>query len=157
LLKNVWKAERRRTMSLASPEIANFRESVWKQKQPSNIAISTADNSKEPGDLPSDTIVGQDEDNLYDASPLLSPSSQDEVPMSAEEAHRILWPDDMVKNSVTDPPLDGRPVERNEKYLLGDVSHIEDKTIMEEDNKHLRDEKDMALGLGLHKSRPKPS
>lgn len=156
LLKNVMRAERRRTLSMASPDIAGFRESLRSDdaaRRPSNLLrVKGGEESKS---LVSDNIQSERHNDLYDVSPPCSPISQEEVPMSAEEAHRILWPDDVIQNTAPDPG-NGPPVERNEKYLVGDVAHIEDKTIMEEDNKHLRDEKDFALGLGIHKSNPKP-
>jgi hypothetical protein len=41
-------------------------------------------------------------------------------------------------------------IESNEKYLLVDVAHIEDKTRLGEYHKQLRDEKDRAFGIGEH-------
>lgn len=156
LLRNVMKAERRRTLSMASPDIASFKERLRVDvapRRPSNfLRVRGIEESKYLG---SDNIHSQRHNDLYDVSPPCSPISQEEVPMSAEEAHRILWPDDLIQNTAP-APVNGQPVERNEKYLVGDVAHIEDKTIMEEDNKHLRDEKDLALGLGVHKGKPKP-
>ena len=72
--------------------------------------------------------------------------------MSAEEANKILWPDAAIENVQPDVRLNVQPLEGNEKYLMGDVAHIEDKAILHEDTKHLRDEKDAALGLGIYKT-----
>jgi len=151
LLKNVMKAERRRTLSTATSVTPVFRHKITR---PPNISPPNGEGSKY---LVSDNIPAQRQNDLYDVSPPYSPiSANDEVPMSPEEAQKILWPDDMIKKTESPPASNGQPVERNEKCLLGDVSHIEDKARMEDDNKHLRDEQDMALGLGIHKSKPRP-
>jgi hypothetical protein len=161
LLKNVMRAERRRTtstLSITSPDITGFREDLRRDAAPlrPTIRISPATGSEESKYLLSDNIQNQQYNDLYDVSPPSSPISQEAIPMSSEEAHRILWPDEMFQEMQPDQPK-AVPAERNEKYLVRDVSHIEDKTIMEEDNKHLRDEKDLALGLGIHKPNSRPS
>jgi hypothetical protein len=163
LLKNVMKAERRRTMSF-SPDPAIVRNTRRPDvMNPGRLNIITS-NSKDDESkfLVSDNIrsrVPLPDDppqDLYDASPPYSPISPDEVPMSTEEAHKILWPNEDSPPSLNtgSSTTNGFPVERNEKYLLGDVAHIEDKARVEDDNKHLRDEKDEALGLGIHKQNP---
>ena len=161
LLKNVMKAERRRTLS-SNPDSVTERNTLRSGvMDPSRLTIlpPKGDSSKS---LVSDNIrsrVPRPDDppeDLYDASPPYSPISPGEVPMSAEEAHQILWPNTDPPPSIdtTSSNTNGVPVERNEKYLLGDVAHIEDKARVEDDNKHLRDEKDEALGLGIHKKDP---
>ena len=78
--------------------------------------------------------------------------------MSEEEANRILWPD-AISAQVSSPIGNGkvrgdardRGLGENEKCLVGDVVHIEDKVRIVDGDKHLRDEKDMALGLGSYK------
>jgi hypothetical protein len=106
------------------------------------------------------------DDDLYDASPLVTSFTQGagEIEMSAEEAHRILWPDDEYAGPDTHP-------EENEKVLLDDIKRFggkpkantckastraEDKAKVVADEKHLRDEKDKALGLGLYKQGCRP-
>lgn len=72
--------------------------------------------------------------------------------MSHEEAQKILWPDDLVNSLKTpEPRMNDEPLEENEKYLMGEFAHSEDKARMEDNSKHLRDEKDVALGLGIYK------
>ena len=156
LLKNVWRAERRRTLLMASPDIAGFRESLRVDVTPGGqTKFAHARRRQELKTLALDNVQSQRHDDLYDVSPPYSPTGPEEAPMSAEEAHRILWPDDIIQ-TTTPSPLNSQPVERNEKYLVGDIMHIEDKAIIEQDNKHLRDEKDLALGLGVYKENPKP-
>jgi len=180
LLKNVMKAERRRTMSQLCADPTAIRQSMrGEDPWPSRPCVSipsagaehkslAADKAKLPlqPTTPHDSLqdlydaqwqpsTSQDGlNNLYDASPVFSPISPappDEVPMSEEEAHRILWPDEQPILSPKRPQTNGKSVEANEKFLLGHVSHIEDKARMVEDDKHLRDEKDRALGLGSYK------
>jgi hypothetical protein len=163
LLRNVMKAERRRTMSQLLSDPAAIRQSVraddlW----PTRSSVSTpehkslaADKNKLPAQLHPDTFR-----DLYDASPLSSPISpmppeEDEVPMSEEEAHRILWPDEspVLPPQNQDPQINGkgRGGSSSEKFLLGDGFHAEDKARMFEDDKVLRDEKDRALRMGAFK------
>jgi hypothetical protein len=105
-------------------------------------------------ELEGEELQDDDYDDMYGASPVRSPGTPDEPLMSHEDAMRFLYPDvptssssrrGLHQNGVDDP---------NEKYLLGDVSHIEDKARMGEGYKHLRDEKDKTLGLGAYKSKP---
>jgi hypothetical protein len=154
LLRNVMKAVRRRTMSMVTPENAFARDALRRDiAPPSSWNVGSCQNGEASKYLRSDNITSTPPSDLYDVSPSYSPISENEPPMSAEEAHKILWPD-----SVLPPPTkpDSRsadlPVERNEKYLMGDVAHIEDKARIQEDTKHLRDEKDAALGLGIYKT-----
>ncbi|EPE35029.1 hypothetical protein GLAREA_10724 [Glarea lozoyensis ATCC 20868] len=109
---------------------------------------------------------GEGDDDLYNASPLVPSFTQGagEIEMSAEEAHRILWPDDEYAGPDTHP-------EENEKVLLDDIKRFggkpkanicqasaraEDKAKVVADGKHLRDEKDKTLGLGLYKHGCRP-
>lgn len=155
LLKNIMRAERRRALSMASPELAVRKNPQGKLSLPRPHNDLRARRREESKYLVPDHIGSQRYNDLYDVSPPCSPSGQEEMPMSAEEAHRILWPDDVVQHSPTHTPNGRQMVEQNEKYLVSDIVHIEDKTIMEDDSKHLRAEKDMALGLGVHKSKAK--
>ncbi|KAH7312060.1 hypothetical protein BKA65DRAFT_600928 [Rhexocercosporidium sp. MPI-PUGE-AT-0058] len=172
LLKNVFKAERRKTMSQANPDIAGVRKGLRTNPQRLNpLKISILGSNEEPKSLAADrlrfpptAVAGSDTDSndLYDASPAFSPIQDDdgdeeveeveEIPMSEEEAHRILWPD-AITAQVSAPIIrsNNRAPENNEKCLVGDVVHIEDKVRIVDDDKHLRDEKDLALGLGIHK------
>jgi hypothetical protein len=160
LLKNIMRAQRKRTISQASPDVAIVREALRSDvKAPSRLDTSIPGTIDKAKSLASDNIRFRlsaadegPEHNIYDASPPFSPMSHDEVPMSYEEAHKILWPD---KESTLDPAdthASKNAVGRNEKCLVGDVLHIEDKARIMEDAKHLRDEKDQALGLGIYKT-----
>ncbi|KAF4629517.1 hypothetical protein G7Y89_g8628 [Cudoniella acicularis] len=185
LLKNVFRAERRRTLSQVGPDISSFREttkpSIAGPSRPNGANPPAKDNSKylrverpkitAPPRI--DTSGGNDD--LYDVSPPFTPLSHGDMPMSAEEAHRILWPDDDSFEETNQSPRERHPPRGSEKFLIGEVSnfsfgqktiprkgdvkHIEDKARMTEDdkNKHLRDEKDMALGLGAYKQSASPS
>jgi hypothetical protein len=153
LLKNVMKAVRRRTMSTVSPEIASAREALRQEiASPSPLNLGPSRNGEDSKYLRSEDIRSTPPNYLYDVSPPYSPITENELPMSAEEAHKILWPESSVEQSRPDLHMNGQPVERNEKYLMGDVAHIEDKARIQEDTKHLRDEKDAALGLGIYKT-----
>ena len=150
LLKNVMKAVRRRTMSIVTPEIATaLRRDI---AAPSPLNLTPPRNGESSKYLRSDNILSTAPNDLYDVSPPYSPISPSDPPMSAEEAHKILWPDSSLEHTQPGVRLHEQPLERNEKYLMGDVAHIEDKAILQEDTKHLRDEKDMALGLGINKT-----
>lgn len=154
LLKNVMKAVRRRTVSIVTPEIAGARDTLRRDiASPSPLNLNRSQNIDSSKYLRSDNIMSTQPDN-YDVSPPYSPISENEPPMSAEEAHKILWPDSSPNHLQPNRSMNGngQPVERNEKYLMGDVAHIEDKARMQEDTKHLRDEKDAALGLGIYKT-----
>ncbi|KAH7390173.1 hypothetical protein BKA64DRAFT_645099 [Cadophora sp. MPI-SDFR-AT-0126] len=177
LLKNVFKAERRRTMSQANSDVVGLRKGLRPNPQrPSTLNISIPGSDEEPKSLAADRLrfppaagaAGSDTDSndLYDASPPFSPIEDDdedevveevdEIPMSEEEARRILWPD-AISAQVSSPIIRVRGNGRdqasgnNEKCLVGDVVHIEDKVRIVDGDKHLRDEKDMALGLGSYK------
>lgn len=122
-------------------------------------------------------------DDIYHLSPPLSPISHDDMSMSREEAQKILWPDsdpdpnlspnpDQTSEGPQRPQYRRIPNETNEKFLLADVNRarakeklngrngvgVNVKPIEEKarivDDKHLRDEKDRTLGLGIHKSMP---
>ena len=91
---------------------------------------------------------------LYDSSPVLAPTT-DGIPMSHEAAIDYLYAGCSLANNMhrLGPRSKGGD-DPNEKYLLGEVSHIEDKTRMGEGDKQLREEKDKALGLGAYLSKP---
>jgi hypothetical protein len=114
---------------------------------------------RSPAPLPDEDI-----EDLYEASPpsITFPYIPGEIQMSAEEAHRILWPDDEYNgaNELSHP-------EESEKVLLDDIrryggkprpnnpqtiaSPAEAKSKLVDKEKHLKDEQDLALGLGIHK------
>ncbi|KAH8660802.1 hypothetical protein BGZ60DRAFT_381714 [Tricladium varicosporioides] len=177
LLKNVVKAERRRTLSHVSPDLSSFRDSFktntvapsrlnGSATVPESSKFLVTDKPKVEAPLRIDTSGGY---NLYDASPTVSPyvSFSDDVPISAEEADRILSAHLNPQEITSNPRPGWHAPEATEKFLLEEVSHtgqkmrlkrgsathIEDKArIIEDDkNKHLRHEKDMALGLSIHK------
>jgi len=157
LLRNIMRAEkRRRTMSTANQDTLQAPDTARANVPPpmpptplqqlSQQSVRTLGKMYEMSKhLASDDITKTPHD-LYDISPPDSLINQEEPPMSAKEAHRILWPDDTIESRSCPPPRE--PVETNEKFLLGDVAHIEDKTRLVDDSKHLRDEKDIALRLG---------
>jgi hypothetical protein len=176
LLKNVMKAERKRTMSQVGPEIAGFRNSLRPRvMDPSRLSVSTNTGDEDSKYLRSDKLKGRSVpqvrvdtsgEDLYGISPLYSPvDSSDAAPMSAEEAGRILWGvNDESSNHGEDSPRTVTGL--NEKFLMGDslhierprafersLSHVEDKTRMMRDEKHLREEKDRVLGLGVSNQR----
>ncbi|KUJ09753.1 uncharacterized protein LY89DRAFT_740825 [Mollisia scopiformis] len=163
LLKNVMKAERRRTMSQLCADPTAIRQPVrgedpWPSRPSVSIppAVEHKSLAVDKTKFPSQASTARENLNdLYDASPVFSPVSPlpyDELPMSEEEAQKILWPDDEPSTSSSKAPsMNGNVRETTEKFLLGQVSHIEDKARMFEDDKHLRDEKDQALGLGIYK------
>lgn len=148
LLKNIMKAVRRRTMSTVTADGASVLRREITSPSPLNLTPSSR-NGESSKYLRSDNLTTPAND-IYDVSPPYSPISPSDPPMSAEEAHKILWPDSALEQTQPEVRLNG-PAERNEKYLVGDVMHIEEKAILPEDMKHLRDEKDAALGLGIYK------
>jgi len=157
LLRNIMKAEkRRRTISAAHQDAHQAQDALRNFTPPPVPPIQALQLSQQCGVyegskyLASDNIEEARHNDLYDVSPPDSMAGEEESPMLEEEASNILWPDDIIKSQSS---LRGQPDERNEKFLLGDVAHIENKARFGDDNKHLRDEKDIALGLGAHKSR----
>jgi hypothetical protein len=91
--------------------------------------------------------------DLYDASPPLSPLSREDLKLEEhEEAYRIIWGEDAsIPDTV--PEIIGqqlkKPVERNDKCLVGDVARTGDKArLMEEEGKYLREEQERELGKG---------
>ena len=93
---------------------------------------------------------------LYDTSPVLTPTTPDGIPMSHEAAIGYLYAgSNLASNMDRRGPRRKGADDPNEKYLLGEVSRIQDKTRMGEGDKQLREEKDKALGLGAYN--PKPS
>lgn len=150
LLKNAMRGERKRTMSMSiSSNSSGIRESLRSYTGPREKPLPE---DLEPKCLVSDSILTTQKNDLYSASPQLSPTALGDTLMSDEEAHKILYPGDLANGIGLHP----RGNDENEKYLLGDVSHIEDKARMGEGYKQLRDEKDKQLGLGAYKSKPPP-
>jgi hypothetical protein len=105
----------------------------------------------EPKCLVSEDIRSTQRNDLYDASPPLSPTTPDDMHMSHEVPHKALYPDDLANSMGTHGPHSQGANDSNEKYIVGDVSHIENKARLVEGYKQLRDEKDKALGLGAYK------
>lgn len=161
LLRNIMKAEKkRRTMSTVNQDASHFRDTLKTSVPPPMPPIPPSQLSQHPSrtfseiyegsrSLSSDDGHQTRQNDLYDVSPPNISIDQEDPPMSAEEAHRILWPDNLTP-SQSDSQI--QLSERNDKFLLGDVAHIEDKTRLEDGNKHLCDERDLALRLGTQKS-----
>jgi len=166
LLRNVMKAVRRRTLSTVTSEVASTVRRDLGFTRTANLSVSSREMGPSSYRRP-DSFHSTETTDLYNVSPPYSPvspfspsatqhapirqpvQSPPEPPMSAEEAHRILYPEDEATVSISS---EKRPAEENEKFLMGDVMHIENKAMLQEDMKHLRDEKDAALGLGIHKA-----
>jgi len=167
LLKNIMKAERKRTMS------SQTGSALLKTKSRSSQARRK---KGDPGQL--ELVVGQEPEgvkymvpngtstppppfedsggeDLYDESPPFSPMTYGGVVMSHEEVDRILYGDAPVTTTNAAPAgfRRGAPIEHNHKCLKADMpkSDIEGKARMADGEKHLRDEKDKAMGLGIHK------
>ena len=132
------------------------KPSMLSSPEHKSLAIDLKNKSSLPSHL-------QTEDDLYDVSPSSSPISPlqqplpeeegEELPMSEEEAHRILWPDHEpeLPQTPSKPQTNGKAPGGSEKFLLADGVNIEDKARMFEDDKILRDEKDHALRMGAFK------
>jgi len=158
LLKNIMKAERKRTMSQASPDPVVAREIFRPTVTPpgrSEIPMPrvtaepkpiATDESRDPPNQKGEASMT----NVNEKTPSLSPKDFEDAPMSDEEALRILWPNDDPNPGLATLQASLRALERNEKCLLGDVTHVEDKAIMVSDDKHLRDDKE-ALWRGVPK------
>ncbi|TVY27577.1 hypothetical protein LHYA1_G004042 [Lachnellula hyalina] len=173
LLKNVMKAERRRTISQINPEILVFRNSRAVNSDDLSVSTNTKSvDSKLRSDKRHSRSVPQvridtSGEELYDGSSSYSPTDSEvttdpKAPMSSEEAERILWPNDESKDDSPRPNTGP-----NEKFLMGgsphiempralerNLEHVEEKTRMVEDEKHLREEKEAVFGVGPSK---KPS
>ena len=148
LLRKVMKAVRRRTMSMVTQDT---RDAIRREiESPNHLELISAQTTNASNYFRSDDIMSIGSPDLYDVSPPYSPASEMEPPMSAEEAHKILWPGSISPPVQPDPRP--QPAERNDKYLMGDVAHLDDKARLQEDTKHLRDEKDAALRLGIYTS-----
>ncbi|TVY65590.1 hypothetical protein LSUE1_G006929 [Lachnellula suecica] len=167
LLRNVMKAERKRTMSHVGPELLRFKSSTSAEfVKPRLLSVSTSTDSTDSKSLKSEQSkaappprnIADTAEDLYDVSPQYSPLTS-EAPMSAEEAERILWPKDSLDNSVPNTitkssekfrmgnaPQKSKPLERG-------LSRIENKARMMDDDKHLREEKDKFLGIETFKER----
>ncbi|KAL2062261.1 hypothetical protein VTL71DRAFT_6527 [Oculimacula yallundae] len=167
LLKIVAQADTRGTTSQAHPDLSG----VQNDRRSLSIAnvLYASSMSLEDRQLPPATARNRDGSNdLYDASPPLSLKEIDdenerdeEVPMSEAEAHQILWPESISAqlSSSSSQITKGNSRDRvqtkdsmeNEKVLLGDVVQGEkhgEKSRVKKEDKHLREEKDRALGLG---------
>jgi len=154
LLKNVMKAERRRTMSQANPDGSAARTSIQQdvlvpRQLDTTSSRLTADSTSLSSENPRPSVSAENiaVDDIYEVSPSLSPVEE----MSHEEAHRILWGDEQTKDAAELQSRKGSSVnimyvERNEKCLVADLAHIEDKArIGEDDGKHLRIEKGLLV------------
>ncbi|RFN55475.1 hypothetical protein FIE12Z_121 [Fusarium flagelliforme] len=75
----------------------------------------------------------------------------DEPPLTVEEAHRILWPDDAIKASESPlPTLHPGTEGIREKFRAGDPAFhlgLEEKTLVPTGEKQLRSEHDRQVGL----------
>ena len=152
LLKKVINAERRRTMSQANHEIS-----------PNGLNISIPRGEEEPKSLANDQLKFRAPaarplslNDLYDASPPLSPMTYDETTQEEhEEAYRIIWGEDNSATEPTEPKMNGQikqQAERNDKCLVGDVARTGDKArLMEGEGKYLREEQERELGQGRAK------
>ncbi|PMD31683.1 hypothetical protein L207DRAFT_471706 [Hyaloscypha variabilis F] len=158
LLKNVINAERRRTMSQAHRDVAPIRRALKAEQSPNGLNISIPRVDEEPKSLATDQLKFPPAarpqslyEDLYDATPPLSPSYEEITQEEHEEAYRIIWGED---TPVPQPPpkTNGQPkqpVERNDKCLVGDVAHTGDKArLMDEEGKYLREEQERELGQG---------
>lgn len=166
LLKNVMKAERKRTLS--SQAFIGIGKSISKGKR-TKKQDGTAKSQRhdpmieEPADqkyriegistTPPPPFEDSGGDDLYDSSSPSSPVTYEGITMSEEEARKILWGDDDTASQPEPPRTNGQSADRNEKYLLGDINHtdMEGKARLADGEKHLRDEMEMTLGLGFRK------
>lgn len=95
------------------------------------------------------------DDDLYDTTPPTSPvRPYPDLFLSSTEVEEILWPNGGIINGKGITSLNGRPPnshkvdpESNEKFLSGDVVHV-DKSLVTEGRKHLRGEQDRNLRMG---------
>jgi hypothetical protein len=164
LLKNIINAERRRTMSQVHPDIAPTRRAL-KAEGTNGLNLSIPRQDNEPKSLAADSLkfspsaVGQPSvnDDLYDASPPLSPMSHEGLTQEEhDEAYRIIWGENVSVSETGFRKANGhskQQVQRNDKCLVGDVAHTGDKArLMEEEGKYLRDEQERELGQGKYKT-----
>jgi hypothetical protein len=165
LLKNIINAERRRTISQANPDVAPIRRAL-KAEATNSLNISIPRSGEEPKSLAADRwkfpppSVGEPSSSgdRYDASSPFSPMSYEELTQEDhDEAYRIIWGEDAAAPQPALPKANGQlkqPVERNDKCLVGDVAHTGDKArLIEEEDKHLRDEQERELGQGKYKKK----
>jgi hypothetical protein len=163
LLKKVINAERRRTMSQANHEVSPIRRVLKAEMSPNGLNISIPRTEEEPKSLATDQLKFSAPaarplslNDLYDASPPLSPMTYDESAREEhEEAYRIIWGEGNSATEPTEPKMNGQikqPVERNDKCLVGDVARTGDKArLMEDEGKYLREEQERELGQGRAK------
>jgi hypothetical protein len=160
LLKNVINAERRKTISQANTDAAPIRRALKAELSPNGMKVSIPGQDEEPKSLAADRFkypspAGRQPSlngDLYDASPPLSPLSYEDLKLEEhEEAYRIIWGEDAsIPDTV--PEIIGqqlkKPVERNDKCLVGDVARTGDKARLMEEGKYLREEQERELGKG---------
>lgn len=91
-------------------------------------------------------------EDLYGTTPPASPRrSYTDLSLSMTEVHEILYPNGGTANGNVKNSSKNRhdlDPESNEKFLSGDVVHV-DKSLVIEGRKHLRDEQDRNLRMGL--------
>jgi len=172
LLRNVMKAERRRTLSQVGPELVGVRNATRPSVVDSTrFSVSTKTSNEESRYLTVDKTkrrsrpqLDTPSDDLYDVSPPVSPLTTNDTPMSAEEAEKILWPND---DPIVNSPSRDTNTAGHEKFLMGDITHVggrpsplqrgfsrvENKTRVMADEKHLREEKERVLGPVVSHSR----
>lgn len=146
LLKNIMKAEKRtRAMSALDTTLLGFQDPFKRSNTPRPPLNARSGGGQDPIYLSSDGVSPVGVNNRFDA--ILSTSRIAGVaPMTLEEAHRILWPDEIARYEQTiTAPIDNR----QEKFSMGNGGKAEDKTLVEPDSKHLRHERDYVLGLGI--------
>jgi hypothetical protein len=163
LLKKVINAEKRRTVSQANHEVSPIRRALKAEISPNGLNISIPRGEEEPKSLANDQLKYRAPaarplslNDLYDASPPLSPMTNNETTQEEhEEAYRIIWGEDISATEPTEPKMNGQikqPVERNDKCLVGDVARTGDKArLMEGEGKYLREEQKRELGQGRPK------
>ena len=145
-------------MSQAHRDVTPIRRALKAEQSPNGLNISIPRADEEPKSLATDQLKFPPAarpqslyEDLYDATPPLSPSYEEITQEEHEEAYRIIWGED---TPVPQPPpkTNGQPkqpVERNDKCLVGDVAHTGDKArLMDEEGKYLREEQERELGQG---------
>lgn len=114
---------------------------------------ASADRAPQPQHLP---LLEIPNDDLYEVTPPTSPFKPPaELHISATEVEEILWPHEKAANGNRKWPSNGGFVntptidpDSNAKFLSRDVVHV-DKSLVIEGRKHLRDEQDTHLRMGV--------
>ncbi|KEY68588.1 hypothetical protein S7711_05772 [Stachybotrys chartarum IBT 7711] len=87
--------------------------------------------------------------------------SEEEPPMTEQEAHRILWPEAAIQAvSPTVPSTPSCPEESREKFLAGEVffeGAVENKTLVRINEKQLQSDHEWRIGLIKKTDRPPTS